>query len=79
MSARVILTVAHAKLLMVTLPGQLYSVYLFLLHTLSWFLILSLFESWVVHIQIQAFLLLPESYSLCLFCKCDIAMSHDIL
>lgn len=49
MSAKVIPTVAHAKLLTVTLPGQLYSVYLSLLHTLSWFLILSLFESWVVH------------------------------
>lgn len=34
MSARVILTVAYAELLTVTLPGQLYSVYLFLLHTL---------------------------------------------
>lgn len=79
MNARVVLTVAHAKLLMVTLPGQLYSVYFFLLHTLFWFLILTLFESWVVHNQIQVFLLLPESSSLCLFSKCDIAMPHDIL
>lgn len=79
MNARVILTVAQAKLLTVTLLGQLYSVYLFLLHTLSWFLISSLLESWVVYNQIQAVLPLPESSSLCFFSKCDIAMPHDIL